>query len=701
MSAIRSVTTQPDRLEGVLRTLLECGGQEVSPSALDSLEAAVRVDGEWMHRLECALPAVGLTLRWLRGGPDVALEHARSDMPLVTWVDDDTGGQWVIVDSVRFNRVRVHSYGSSIGHGWKDPLRVFGNHERAWARIVPILPATPLGPGKKGPRPPFRRLMSLLQAEQQDIALVVIYAVAIGVLSLATPIAIQILINWLAFGVLLQPIITIGVALLLCLALVAAMRAAQRYAVEIIQRRIFARTVADLSARLARVRVESFDRSYGPELANRFFDVLTLQKAANALLLDGLAAALQALVGMLLLALYHPLLLIFDVFVVGSVAFVLFVMSRGAEASAIRESKKKYAVAAWIEELARHPLAFKLGGNRLGEGRTDRLTHAYLEAREGHFRVFFRQYIGMQVIQVLLPVTLLIMTGFLVLEGQLTLGQLVAAEFIVASALAGVAKFTGKLETVYDLLAGVDKLGALFDLPLERTHGAHREPATEPATVRLEEVRFGFPGSASLGPLELTLGAGSRTAILGAPGCGKSTVAELVLGVRRPVSGVVLRDGLPVESLRPAELYDEAVLARPDGLFAGSLRDNLTMGNGLSDTELWRVIEEVGIADAVRHLPQGLDTELTPSGTPLSDIQVSAVLISRAILLGPRLLVIDGLLDGIPESWVDRWVSHLLDGQAPWTLVLLTADVSLANRLPNVLELREGALHVRPRLTTV
>jgi ABC-type bacteriocin/lantibiotic exporter with double-glycine peptidase domain len=700
-SAIRPVPAPPDRLEDVLRTLLESGGEVVSPGDHTALEAAVRVEGDWKYRLECALPAVGLTLRWLRGGPAIALENARRDMPLVTWVDDDTGGQWVIVDAVRFNRVRVHTYGSSIGHGWRDPLRAFGNQERVWARVLPILGSTPLRPKGDGPATPTQRLRSILQAERPDIALVVIYALAIGTLSLATPLAIQILINWLAFGVLLQPIITISVALLACLALVATLQGAQRYAVEIIQRRIFARTVSDLSARLTRVRVESFDRTYGPELANRYFDVLTLQKAASALLLDGLAAALQALVGMILLALYHPLLLIFDILVVGSVVFVLFVLARGAQYSSIKESKTKYAVAAWMEELARHPLIFKLGGNKLGELRTDRLTHSYLDAREKHFRIFFRQYIGMQVIQVMLPVTLLVMTGWLVLEGQLTLGQLVAAEFIVASALAGVAKFTGKLETVYDLIAGVDKLGALFDLPLDRTHGSHREYSSKAATVELKEVRHGFPGISSLGPLELKLSPGSRAAILGGSGSGKSTIAELLLGVRRPSSGVVLRDGIPADSLRPAELYDEAVLAREDGIFTGTLRDNLTMGNALPDGSVWEALEKVGLAPTVRKLPNGLETELTPTGAPLSDLQKSAALLARSLLLQPRLLIVDDLLDGAPEAWVDRWLGCLLDDASPWTLLLLTSDPAIANRLPTVLEIREGALHVRPRLTTV
>ncbi|MEZ4321613.1 MAG: ABC transporter ATP-binding protein [Myxococcota bacterium] len=688
-----------DSLEALLRVLLAATGRSASDA---SCEAALRVTGPWMERLDSALPAVGLQARWMTGGAEVALREARPDLPLVTWLDDAVGGSWMIVSAQRFGRVQVTALGDGERTQWVDPGVLFGSESRAWARVLPILPATPLGAGEGLPRSPFWRLMALLRAERQDIGVIVVFAVAIGVLSLATPLAIQLLINWLAFGALLQPIVTLGMALLLCLTLVGVLKAAQRHAVEIVQRRIFARTVTDLSARLARVRIESFDRSYGPELANRFFDVLTLQKAANTLLLDGLAAALQAAVGLILLALYHPLLLVFDLVVVGLVAAVLFPLARGAEASAIVESKKKYAVAAWLEEIARHPLAFKFGGAGFAEDRTDRLADAYLEARESHFHVFFRQYVGMQAIAVVLPAALLVMTGWLVLEGQLTLGQLVAAEFIVASALAGVSKFTEKLETVYDLLAGVDKLGALFDLPLERTHGARRTSRTSSASVDLEQVTFGFPGAGTtLGSLDLKVGAGRSVSILGAPGSGKSTLAELLLGARRPTSGVVLRDGIPVESLRPSELYDEAVLVRHDGLFAGSVRENLTLGRSVSDTDLWAVLEALDLHSVVRRLEQGLDTALLPDGAPLSDLQVRGLIVARAIVLEPRLLVIDGVFDGIPAASRERWMAVALDRRAPWTLVLLTADPALAQRCSDILEIREGSLHVRPRLTPV
>lgn len=670
--------------EELLRALLEGMHQEFDE---EELREAARSPG-----LDASLRRIGLTGRSLRGDHRVALDTARPDLPLVTQIVD---GSVVIVERAAGRKVRVLRPSGHIRREWVDAAALFGTEERSWVRILPLLPAHPLS-RHNGKTTPLRRVLALLDVERQDVGVVVIFAIAIGLLSLATPLAIQLLINWLAFGVLLQPIVMLGLGLVLCLTAVAGMRAAQRHAVEIIQRRLFVRAVTDLAARLSRVQVKSFDKASGPELANRFFDVLTLQKAASALLLDGLAAALQAAVGLLLLAFYHPFLLAFDFFVVVLVAIVLLPMARNAEQTAIQESKKKYAMAAWLEELARHPLVFKLGGTHLATERTDLLAHGYLGARTDHFKVFFRQYVGMQLVGVLVPTTLLVVCGMLVLDGQLTLGQLVAAEFIIASALAGLTKFTDKLETVYDLLAGVDKLGALFDLPLDRIGGAPVEGGA-PA-IALEDVTFSYPGSpATIGPVTLQVPARARLVIRGAPGTGKSTLAELILGARRPTSGTVSRNGVPLERLSTEDLHTTSMLLRSGALIIGKLHDNLTLGRAVPEETLWSTLERVGLAAKVRSLPEGLDTALTIDARPLSELEARALLVARALLLKPSLLVIDGLFDGVEREQRKRWNALLTDSDAPWTLIVLTAQPSegLTGR---TLTLREGGIdHGRTR----
>jgi putative ABC transport system ATP-binding protein len=688
----------PDRasLAALARASLTTVGVPVDDDWVDRVVAGVPADATWMEAADQLFGGVGLRVSWSRARPSEAAAGARPDLPRVTIDDGPGGGWWALLDR-RAGRTSVlrHDGDAPRWHTDAEITRALGDAPRLWARVAPMLPAALLSPA--GSRQPFERLIALVRAERDDVIAIVAFAVATGVLSLATPLAIQVLINWLAFGALLQPVVVLGGVLLVCLTLAAALKATQRYAIEVLQRRLFVRMVSDLLVRLRRVQLATFDRANGPELANRFFDVVTLQKAANALLLDGLSAALQAGVGLVLLAFYHPILLAFDALVIAAVAVALVPGARGAQYTAIKESKAKYEVAGWIEELTRHPAAFRLGGATLGEARGEGLTRAYLTKRADHFRYFFRQYLGMQAVQVAIPVTLLVACGWLVLEGQLTLGQLVAAEFIVASALAGLAKFTDKLETVYDLLAGVDKLGGVVDLPVERVGGLAHGVADGPASATLRGLSCAYEGGADgLRDVDLDVPAGARLAVVGAPGSGKSLLAEVLLGLRAPRTGAVLRDGAPLASMLLDDAYAEGALVRADGLVAGTVRDNLLMGRpAVDEAHLWRILDALGIAGAIRDLPGGLETWIGGGSGPLSDVAARAVLVARAVLGSPRLIVVDGLLDGASAAWRDRMLSVLCPPNAPWTLVLLTDDSALGGRLPQTAWLAQGALHVR------
>jgi ABC-type bacteriocin/lantibiotic exporter with double-glycine peptidase domain len=136
---------------------------------------------------------------------------------------------------------------------------------------------------------PLRRLIGLIRPEGTDIRVVVAFAVGVGVLSLATPLAVEALVSTVAMNLLMQQLVILSLVLFVCLALAAAMRALQTLVVEAIQQRLFVRVTSDLAYRLPRVRADAFDREYGPELVNRFFDVLTVQKVGALLLLDGIA----------------------------------------------------------------------------------------------------------------------------------------------------------------------------------------------------------------------------------------------------------------------------------------------------------------------------------------------------------------------------------------------------------------------------
>jgi ABC-type bacteriocin/lantibiotic exporter with double-glycine peptidase domain len=648
---------------------------------------------------EEAASCLGLRVRWLVAPIDDAVALATPEVPLVTFPPD--GGAWIL------NRTGPRGVYLTELHGlvfrrWAPRARLrkrLGRGGVPWAMIEPALPVAALAsPGR--PRSPLRRLLSLLWLERRDGLVVMLYGAVAGLLSLATPLAIQVLINWLAFGALLQPVFLLGGVLLTCLALAAGMQLLQRIAVETIERRIFVRTVADLSVRLARVQVSAFDGRHGPELANRFFDVLTLQKAASTLLLDGFTALLQVAVAVSLLGLYHPWLLLFDLILLLGMAMALIPLGFGAERTAIKESKAKYEMAAWIEEIARHPIALRMNDAQLAQRRAEQLARTWLERRRDHFRVFLRQYAGVQALQVTMSVVLLIACGALVLRGQLTVGQLVAAEFIVNTALVGFAKFADKLDTVYDLLAGVDKLGSLLDLPPEDPSGLPRM-GEGPATGELDGATLTYDEGGTLPPIDLRLPSGSRTILYALPGTGKSTLAQLVTGIRFATGGIVRHDGVNVRQLRPEARYDGISLLRGDDLLHASVRDNVALGRPhLDDARVWKALRHVGLADRIERLSQGLDTIIDPKGLPLSEVELRALLVARAIACRPRLVVVDGVLDGLPASSRDQLRRLLMRPDAPWTLLVLTADARVPTTAARCYTLDAGGLSERPPLAT-
>jgi ABC-type bacteriocin/lantibiotic exporter with double-glycine peptidase domain len=543
---------------------------------------------------------------------------------------------------------------------------------------------------------PWGRLRAVLAPERGDLWVVLIYGVAVGVLSLVVPIAAQAIVNTAAFGTVLQPIVVLSLVVFGLLTVAGALRALQVVVAERLQQRLFARMAIDVAHRLPRARLEAYDTHRGPELVNRFLDVMTIQKSTALILLDGFALVLQAFIGMVLLALYSPVLLGFDVLLLAAMALVLFGLGRGAVRTSVAESYKKYEVVAWLEELARVPFVFK--GPReaaLALRRADEATQAYLEARQAHFRVLLRQVLGALAVQALVSALLLGVGGWLVARQQLTLGQLVAAELVVTPVVASFAKFGKHLETLYDLLAAVDKVGHLFDLPLERGGGEPLPSGERPATLRLREVTFQYgEGSVSgVQGVNLEVAPGSRVALVGPHGAGKSTLVDLVLGLRAPTRGVVELDGVDLREVSLESLRAQAVLVRGIDLFDGSLVENVRVGReSISLHEVREALQAVRLLEDVLHLPHGLEEHLSAGQAPLSTGQSLRLVLARALVGRPRLLVLDETLDLLSPDVRAQVVDAVLAPGAPWTVVLTTHSAEVAARCDRVVRLEGGRL---------
>lgn len=656
--------------------------------ALDEarLDAAFVGPDAWFDELARAGAVIGIRVRTIRRSARDVVAGARALCPALSLAAGEADPvRAVALVGYRKGAARVLDPSGSDKPTWVSPEKLASicgaasaSEAVTWALAEPLEPLGALGGHHGGAPPPLARLVSLLRLERDDIGVALVYAAGVGIVSLAAPIGVQALVNTVAFGALLQPLVVLTLLVLVALAFAGVLRALWAWVVERIQRRVFVRVTVDLAHRLPRLRKDAMGDAYGPELVNRFFDVLTVQKGAATLLVDGATIALQTIVGMIVLAFYHPLLLAFDVALVLTVGFVLLGLGGGAVKTAVKESKAKYAVAAWLEEMVLHPAAFRSGGTaEFARTRSEDLLHDWIGARTKHWKVLFRQIAGALVVQALASAALLGVGGFLVMSGKVTLGQLVAAELIVTAVVAGIAKLGKQLESFYDLCAGVDKLGHLVDLPLEIPGGAALPRRPAGARVELSSVAFTHP--AARAPLfenvSLSIASGARVAVVGPSGAGKSTLVDLLFGTRVPKAGRIDIDGVDLRDLDLAALREQIALVRDVEIFDGTIAENVRVGRpDVNGNDVRAALEAVGFYAEVTALPEGLDTRLHTGGAQLSQGQARKLCVARAVAGKPRLILLDVALSDLDPASRKPILAALFDREAPWTLLVTTHD---------------------------
>ncbi len=545
--------------------------------------------------------------------------------------------------------------------------------------------------------PPVFLLKSFFQPEKKDIAVILIYGLGVGILSLAVPVGVQTLVNTVSFGAFNQPVLFLVLAVLVGLLAASALRVIQVFLVERFQKRFFSNVALELAYRLTRTAMDATGLGRSPEVVNRFFDVLTVQKSAALLLMEGFGLILQTGISLTLLSVYHPLLLVFALFLLAAIYVILFVLGKGGIQTSLEESIQKYRVAAWLEEIVSRPLTFSdRRAREYAIQKADGLVNDYLNARTSHFRILLKQIVGSLGLQTVASAGLLGIGAYLVTEGQLTIGQLVAAEIVVTTALNSLSKFQKHLEAFYDLIAALDKVDFLLDLPVERETGSMAPPSEGPASIELRDLSYTPAGqSRGIHGASLKIAPGSRTALVGPSGSGKSTFMDLLYALREPDAGVVLLDGIDYREIRPELMRDTVVLVRGLEFLGGTVLENVRAGRNDVSTELiYECLTQLGILDDILRFPDGLQTKLGDSGLPLSISQAQMLVLARGMAATPRLLLVDELLDGLDADLSKAAVRALTRKDAPWTLVVSTRLEAVASLIDHRLDLsklvREG-----------
>ena len=468
---------------------------------------------------------------------------------------------------------------------------------------------------------------------------------------------------------------------------------------ERIQRRIFTRFSLQFAYKIPRLDLMAIDDYYLPELVNRFFDTASLQKGLTKVLLEFPSASVQILFGLILLSLYHAAFLAF-----GAVLLILmYIILRSTYpkgiTTSLEESNYKYEVGYWLEEVARTIKTLKfMGMSDFPARKADVLVSGYLDALAEHFKVLKIQYWAFVMFKVVITAALLILGAALVISQQINIGQFIASEIVIIMLLNSVEKIIGSLDVVYDMLTSLEKVSKILDKPEERENGLDilEISKAEGVEIKAENLSYRFKDGNQyvLKNLNFEIKAGEKVCIFGSQSSGKTTLLKLFTGGYLNYDGNLLFNGYPLGNYNLQKLRQEiGILPATTDLFSGTLYENLTLGdNSISTAFILDIAEQTGLLPYLQSLNNGLDTMVDSIGKRLPRNTINKILLTRALLTKPRLLLLEDCWSSLEIVEQEKMVKNLTDAKHEFTLIAVTNDENFARNCNKVILLEEGKI---------
>lgn len=304
-----------------------------------------------------------------------------------------------------------------------------------------------------------------------------------------------------------------------------------------------------------------------------------------------------------------------------------------------------------------------------------------------------------QEVQSIVYAVVLLIGCYLVIAGDMTTGALVGTSILASRTIAPLAQISGVLSRWQSARVARKGLDDLMQRPIDDPlHGKRVHKASLWGNYRLENLSFYYDEEEKNNVLTvpgLTIRAGERIALLGRNGSGKSTLLHLLAGMQEPQQGSILLDDIALNHLDPADLRrDMQLLSQQARLFFGSVRDNILLGNPLaSDEEIHQALTISGALEFVRKQKMGLNYMISEGGAGLSGGQRQALLLARALLTSPNILLLDE-----PTAWLDemsekQFVHHL----KAWlgkrrTLIVATHRLPILALVDRIIVLENGKI---------
>jgi len=546
---------------------------------------------------------------------------------------------------------------------------------------------------------PVDRLIKMLKMEKKDIFSIYTYAILIGAISLVLPLGIQAIIGMVQGGLFFSSIYVLIALVIVALIVSGVMQVMQLTVMEYLQERLFAKAAFDYTYRLPRVKTEALMKYYPPELMNRFFDIITVQKTLPKLLIDTTAALIQIIFGLFLLAAYHPLFIAFSVVTILLLLAVIRVLGKSTLDVNILKSKSKYKIAQWLQDIARTLYAFKVSGNpSFPLNKMERHVNTYLKYRKKYFdniliifynAVFFKSFV---------TAGLLILGTYLVIDRQITIGQFVASEIVIVLVIGSVEKILLSVDSLFDLLTAVDKLGQVSDLPLEPNKGVvkHLRLQEGGLSIHLNDLQYSYEDSKKpvLHNLSLSIKSNEKICIVGKNGSGKETLINILAGILTDYEGTILYNQVALRDIERDHLHE--IIERnvtSEGIFNGTLLENITMNRpkvSLKDT--YEVLEKLQLNETVGSLKDGVQTEMISGGRRFSSSFAAKIALARCIVNKPKLLLVSESFEHLDRPYIQHLMNFLTAPQAPWTFITVSNDPTVMAACDRVCVLDQGQI---------
>jgi len=499
----------------------------------------------------------------------------------------------------------------------------------------------------------FSNFSLLLAPERNYYLLALVYGIGIGVLSLAVPISVQMLVNTIAYTGLTAPLVVLSLTLFGLLLTAGLLNALRIHLMDMFGRRFYARMVSEIALRSV-FALNPFFQDYNKgALFNRYFDIIIVQKTVPNLLVGGFTVVLQAAVGFVLVSLYHPLFLAFNLVIILFIWAIWLIWGGRAIKSAVEVSNRKHATAAWLEGLAASNGFFK-SERHIAEAfsRTDAVTGRYIDAHVTHFRHHFAQTLGFLFLYAAASAGLLGLGGWLVIQGELSLGQLVAAELVLSVVFFGLSQLGTYLAYFYDLCAALDELSLFYTVEQEEPSAA--------STSYEGDASLAFVGARGdarglITTLRFAIPSGSRVLSVAETHGVQREVTNFLKRHIRPSGGYVTLGGNDIMDIPAHELRQTVIVLDRPNTVEMTIREYLHLsGDGAASARILAALQTVGLGAAIARLEDGLDTRVAATGWPLTITETMQLKLAAAIIAQPRVLVLGKLFDTMEDDCLRR-----------------------------------------------